>query len=345
MTAAIRLSPRCSIVLLLALLAACGQQRAPITISGAAQGTQYHVTVTQMPHDLDAAQIRAAMRDVIDTIDRQMSSWRDDSELSRFNAAPANQWIEVSPALASLVSAAADIGYTTDGAFDITVQPVLSVWGFGPGVTRPTRMPDREEIASAREKTGLGLLDIRTDPPALRKKKTGVELDIAGLAQGYTVDRMAQHLDRLGAEHYLVELGGGLFARGSKQDDQPWQIGVEKPAAARRVVDRVVRLEDQGMTTSGDYRDFFEIDGHRYSHTIDPRTGRPVAHDLRAVTAIADNAMQADAMATALLVMGPKAGLAYANANDIAAFFVQGDTRGYTRKSSQAFQPYLETRQ
>jgi len=336
------LSIRWSVLIVLCLLAACDERSAPIKITGPAQGTQYHVTVTQSSDALGEKRVRGAMRSVVDTVDRQMSGWRDDSELSQFNVAPAGQWIEVSPALARLVRKALEIGHDTGGAFDITMQPVLAVWGFGPGVARPTRVPKREEITEAREKSGLGLVEVRTDPPALRKKKSGVELDLAGIAQGYTVDRMAQRLDDMGADHYLVELGGELYARGSKAEDEPWRIGVEKPAAGTRVVDRVIGIIDVGMTTSGDYRDFFEIDGRRYSHTIDPRTGRPVAHDLRAVTVIADDAMRADALATALLVMGPDQGMEYANAHELAALFVQGEAGAYTRSSSKAFQPYLE---
>lgn len=334
-----------AMLLTVVLLSGCERTREPIRVSGPAQGTSYTVTVTQPPEDLDAQHTRQAMRAVIDRIDRQMSSWRDDSEISRFNAAPANEWVSVSPALANLARQALTIGHDTGGAFDVTVGPILKIWGFGAGADQPTRLPTRDEVNAAREKTGIGLIDVRQQPPALRKKQADATLDLAGLAQGYTVDRMADRLDELGAKHYLVELGGELYARGTKEGSNTWRIGVEKPEAGVRAIDRVVGIQDVGMTTSGDYRDFFEIDGHRFSHTIDPRTGRPVAHDLRAVTVIADDAMTADAMATALLVMGPDAGLRYANEHAIAALFVSGNKDGYTESNSKAFQPYLEESQ
>lgn len=330
-------------VLVAVLSIGCEADRGPIVLSGPAQGTSYHVTITEAPGRLNADRARAAMREVIDTIDRRMSTWRDDSELSRFNAGPANEWVSVSPALARLVRRALRIGRETDGAFDVTIGPVLRIWGFGADADRPERLPTREELDAARENTGIGLVDLRLEPPALRKKRAGTRLDLAGLAQGYTVDRMAERLDELGAKRYLVELGGELFARGRKSEDGTWRIGVEKPQAGIRAIERVVELDDAGMTTSGDYRDFFEIDGRRFSHTIDPRTGRPVAHDLRAVTVVAESAMRADAMATTLLVMGPETGLRYADAHDIAALFVTGGTEaGYTESNSQAFKPYLK---
>ena len=332
-------------ILLLALttlLAACDESREPIRVSGPAQGTSYSVTVMNPPARLSQAELKDRLGEVIARIDGQMSTWRDDSEVSRFNAAAANEWVPVSADLAQLTREALAIGRETNGAFDVTLGPILSVWGFGADAERPTRLPNTDELAAAREKTGIGLVEVRDEPPALRKKSSAVTLDVAGLAQGYSVDRIAEELERFGAHRYLVELGGELYASGNKQGRTPWRIGVEKPEAGTREIERVVGLADAGMTTSGDYRDFFEIDGRRFSHTIDPRTGRPVAHDLRSVTVIAEDAMTADAMATALLVMGAEAGRAYADVHDIAALFVSGEAQGYTEEHSKAFEPYLK---
>ena len=327
----------------LTLLAACsGEEREPIAVSGPAQGTTYSVTIMQPPAELDRARVKAAMDELIENIDAQMSTWRDDSEIARFNAAPQGEWVPVSPEFAQLTRRALALGRDTNGAFDVTLAPILKVWGFGAGATEPTRLPTADELAAAREHTGLGLVEVRDQPPALRKRGAGVTLDLAGLAQGYTVDLMAKRLDELGAKRYLAELGGELYAKGNKTGRSPWRIGVEKPKAGPREIERVVGLADAGMTTSGDYRDYFEIDGRRFSHTIDPRTGRPVAHDVRAVTVIAKDATLADAMATALLVMGEKAGLRYADEHDLAALFVSGDAPAYTEAYSKAFEPYIE---
>lgn len=330
------------IVGLLALSACSNEAQEPIRLSGPAQGTTYSITVMSPPRELKRDKLQAAVTKVIDRIDREMSTWRDDSEISKFNAADAGEWIDVSAELAELTARALEIGRATNGAFDVTLAPVLRIWGFGAGADRPSRLPDADELAAAREKTGIGRIEVRRDPPALRKKTPGLKLDLAGIAQGYTVDRLADRLDKMGAQRYLVELGGELYARGRKQGRTPWRIGVEKPESGTRQIERVVELADAGMTTSGDYRDYFEIDGRRFSHTIDPRTGRPVAHDLRAVTVIAKDATTADAMATALLVMGPQAGRDYANAHGLAALFVRGSAQAYNESHSQDFAPYLK---
>ncbi|GAB3682502.1 FAD:protein FMN transferase [Salinisphaera aquimarina] len=323
------------------LVAACGKPAEPIQIGGPAQGTTYKITVME-PGRVDADAVRAAARRVIDDIDRQMSTWRDDSEVSKFNAAKADTWIPVSPALAQVTQRALAIGRDTGGAFDVTLGPILRIWGFGAEADAPQHLPTRAELDAAREKTGIGLIEVRSDPPALRKKSADATLDLAGLAQGFTVDRIAAALEKLGLSHFLVELGGELYAHGSKSDQRPWRIGVEKPESGVRAIERVVGLKNAGMTTSGDYRDYIELDGHRFSHTIDPRTGRPVAHDLRAVTVIAADALTADAMATALLVMGPQVGMRYADKHEIAALFVSGHEGAYTEEGSNAFKPYLK---
>lgn len=335
------------LVALLVFVAGCtdDQARDPIRISGPAQGTTYSVTVMNPPPRMTREELEKATTRIIDKIDRQMSTWRDDSEISKFNAADAGRWIDVSPGLAQLTARALEMGRETNGAFDVTLAPVLAVWGFGSGATRPTKLPNADELAAAREKTGIGLIEVRTKPPALRKKSPFMQLDLAGIAQGYTVDRLADQLDRMGAQRYLVELGGELYAGGSKQDGKPWRIGVEKPESGVREIERVVNLADAGMTTSGDYRAYFELDGRRFSHTIDPRTGRPVAHDLRAVTVVAVDATTADAMATALLVMGPEAGRRYADNHDIAALFVRGHEQAYTETHSKGFTRYLKDSQ
>lgn len=329
-------------LLLWAGLTGCEKPREPIRLSGTAQGTTYSVTVMNPPEGVTRAGLTSRLQTLLAQIDAQMSSWREDSEISRFNKAPAGEWVSVSPELAQLTAQALELARRTEGAFDVTLAPVLAVWGFGPKAEVPARLPTADELAAAREQTGVGHIDVRRDPPALRKTEAGVKLDLAGLAQGYSVDRMAAVLDELGADRYLVELGGELYARGNKKGRTPWRIGVEKPKAGAREIERVIGLSDAGMTTSGDYRDFFEIEGRRFSHTIDPRTGRPVAHELRAVTVVAKDSMTADAMATALLVMGPRAGLQYANAQGLAALFVSGSAGAYDESYSKAFEPYLK---
>lgn len=331
-----------------ALLAACGGGPVVLEISGPAQGTTYSIQVVAPPGDLDEAALRRTAGDELAAVDRLLSTWRDDSELARFNAAPTDEWFPVSAELAALVDRALTVGRETGGAFDVTLAPLLELWGFGPGGGQTRRVPADAEIGRARERTGPGLVEVRREPPALRKTRDGVALTLDGIAQGYTVDRLAARLDALGAGRYLVELGGELYGRGRNPRGEPWTVGVELPVPEVRRLWGAVEIDGVGMTTSGDYRDFFEVDGRRFSHTLDPRTGRPVSHDLRSVTVIASSTAAADALATALLVMGPEAGPAHARERGLTALFISGGvgagahtaiaTGGFERYSTQSLQ-------
>lgn len=328
------------VVLLVTALAACGRGPEVLEISGPAQGTTYSIQVVAPAEGLDEAALRAAAEDELATVDRLLSTWRNDSELARFNQAPADAWFPVSAELAGLVARSLEIGRETGGAFDITLAPLLELWGFGPKGGGTYRIPEADEIESARARTGLALVEVRREPPALRKTRDGVVLTLDGIAQGYTVDRLAARLDALSAERYLVELGGELYGRGRNRRGEPWTVGVEQPLPGVRRLRGAVGIDGVGMTTSGDYRDFFEADGRRFSHTLDPRSGRPVAHDLRSVTVIAPSAAAADALATALLVMGPENGPAYAREHGLAALFISGDDGAYTEIETRGFERY-----
>ncbi|WP_353254277.1 FAD:protein FMN transferase [Salinisphaera sp. PC39] len=312
-----------------------------LEISGPAQGTTYSVQVVAPPDGLDEAKLRATVEAELAAVDELLSIWRDDSHLARFNGAPAERWVPVPAELVELVARSLEIGRRTDGAFDITVAPLLRLWGFGPEAAGPRHVPGDAAIREARARTGPDMIGTRREPPALRKARAGVLVSLDGIAQGYTVDRLADRLDAAGADRYLVELGGELFGRGRNARGESWTIGVEEPTPGVRRLRGTVGIDGVGMTTSGDYRDFFEADGERYSHTIDPRTGRPADHDLRSVTVIARSAADADGLATALLVLGPDAGLAYAREHDLAALFIAGDDDGYTGTATAAFERYM----
>ena len=173
-----------------------------------------------------------------------------------------------------------------DGAFDVTVGPLVNLWGFGPA-GQPRRVPSQGEIEQLLQTTGYQLLETRAAPPAMRKQHADVQVDLSAIAKGYAVDEVAHLLDRLGAQHYMVEIGGEVRTRGKRSDGNAWRIALESPVAGTREVLRIIPLSDLAMATSGDYRNYFELDGVRYSHTIDPRTGWPVAHELTAASVIA----------------------------------------------------------
>jgi thiamine biosynthesis lipoprotein len=321
------------------LLPGCGPgpQQAVLALRGATMGTTYSV---QIPEDPAVAFDRAALAERIKAllaeINALMSTYQPDSELSRFNASASTDWIPASPELVAVIAAAQEVSRASDGAFDATVGPLVNLWGFGPRVTADA-LPTDAEIAAARALVGWQKLRLRDEPPALRKARPDLYVDLSAIAKGYAVDRVAEVLEAAGITNYLVEIGGELRGRGVNGRGEPWRIAIERPDTERRAIFRVVALQDLGMATSGDYRNFFEVDGERYSHTIDPASGRPVGHRLASVTVLADAAMDADAWATALLVLGPERGMALADAQGIAALFIEHAADALRATASQAF--------
>ncbi|MDT0617865.1 FAD:protein FMN transferase [Salinisphaera sp. P385] len=314
-------------------------------LTGPAQGTTYTVTVVDPPAAVSRNEIDQAIRQTLDEIDAALSTWRQDADISRFNRATSDEWVEVSSMLAGLVQRSLALGDSTDGRFDVTLKPVLALWGFGPGAETPASVPDAAVIEQVLARTGSGRVDVRPTPPGLRKSAADLQLELSGIAQGYSVDALRDLLADRGLDRFLVELGGELYGQGRNPDGRAWQVGVEAPVAGRRDISRVVPLDGQGISTSGDYRDFFELDGQRFSHTIDPTTGRPVTHDLRSVTVLHDSTEMADGLATALLVMGPEAGLAFARERELAALFIRGEEGAYTSVTTKAFDRLTEVKQ
>jgi thiamine biosynthesis lipoprotein len=284
-------------------------------------GTTFSVKVIAPPADLDLASLQHEIQDTLDAINQAMSTYLDDSELSLFNTSSSTDWVEVSTELCHAVEAAQVISQFTDGAFDVTVGPLVNLWGFGPleSVATP---PGDERIARTMDDTGHTKLHTDCGKPALRKDVSGLNIDLSAFAKGHAVDRVADLLDERALIDYLVEIGGELRLRGLNGKSEKWAIAIETPDRTARSVQTVLDLTDTGMATSGDYRNYFEHNGNHYSHTIDPRTGRPVTHNGASVTVVADTAAFADAAATALLVMGPEAGLALAERESIAAYFL-----------------------
>jgi len=324
-------------------LAACdgAEARKPVVIRGATMGTSYSVTLPSRSGGIDVRGLETGISGVLETVNAQMSTFRTDSELSRFNAAASDAAFAVSPDTARVVRQALDIGRMTDGAFDPTIGPLVDLWGFGAPGAR-SGVPSQGEIDDAYTRVGYrGVAALQT-PSALLKDRPRIRIDLSGIAKGFGVDAVARLLEQADIGYYLVEIGGEVRARGYSPRGDIWRVGIERPdGVARR---RVVGLDGNGLATSGDYRIFFESDGVRYPHIIDPRSGRPVGHGLASVTVIAKTAMQADALSTALMVMGPKHGFELAQRNAIAAFFISKTDGGFKEAATQPFLKYLITR-
>jgi thiamine biosynthesis lipoprotein len=326
------------------LLSACGRPPREVVLTGPTMGTTWTLRVVPGEGAADPETLRELVQGTLDEVDAAMSTYRPDSAVSRFNVSPSTDWVGVPASLAALVAEALRIGELTGGAFDITVSPVVTLWGFGNAVRREQPPTDRE-VAAAQADTGQHHLAVRLEPPALRKARPGLTLDLDSIAPGYAADLLAERLEAAGQRRYMIDIGGELRVRGHNARGEPWRIGIERPEALQRSVERVIRLEDGAVSTSGDYRDFFESAGVRYSHTIDPRSGRPVAHGLASVTVLRPTAAEADGIATALTVLGPVEGYELAERLGWAALFIERTPDGFRHRETGAFKQAAQTRE
>jgi len=315
-------------------LAGCDSSPEIIKISGTKMGTSYNITVVAdqpAPADLEQ-RIEAAL----DFIDQSMSTYKADSEISHFNAQSVAEPQMISPQFADVLDVSKLIWEQSAGAFDPTVGPLVDLWGFGP-VPTDDLVPSDEQIAQALATVGYQHLSIDMQ---IISKAAPIRLDLSAVAKGYAVDQVADLLEMLALPDYLVEIGGEMRLGGSNPKGQPWRIAVEMPAVIPQV-QRVIAAHDVAIATSGDYRNYFEQDGVRYSHTIDPRTGKPIGHSLASVTVVAETCAEADAWATALMVLGEEQGMVLAEELGLAIYMLVKDGEGFKALSSEAFAPYL----
>lgn len=303
---------------------ACASREPPpqaLELSGATMGTTYRVTLPGARPD-DGA-IGAAVRQALERVDALMSTYRADSEVSRLNRHESSEPLAVSAETHAVLSAAQAVSSATGGAFDVTVGPLVDAWGFGPPET--SEPPSAETVRGLMERTGWQKLVLDTQSPAVRKTVPQLRIDLSAIAKGYAVDLVAEALERLGHRNYLVEVGGEVRAAGRRDAGRPWRIGVERPESTGRGVHRILQLSDTAVATSGNYRNFREADGQRFGHVLDPRTGRPTANRVVSATVLDPSAMRADALATALLVLGESEGMALAEREDLAVLLLVED--------------------
>ena len=320
---------------MLACVAACSRTPETLQLSGPTMGTTYSISIASLPEGVARASVEAAVAAVLEEADRHLSGWNEQSELARFNAAPGTEWQPVSPVLFAALEQAILISRDTGGAFDVTVGPLVKAWGFGAGAEPDPPAPSAAALARLLGEVGYARLELRRRPPALRKSVPGLAIDLDGIAPGWAVDRIVERLEALGVRDYMVELGGEVRARGLNPQGRRWRIAVETPVTGERRAYAVIELDGVGVSTSGDYRDYREVDGRRISHTVDPRTGMPVTHGLASVTVVRDSVAEADAWATALTVLGPEEGMALARARGLAVLFIQRGATDATFVESQ----------
>lgn len=323
----------------LLLLAGCsaGETALPAyELSGSAMGTSWNTIIVAPPETVDRDRLRDGIAATLETLEASMSTWRPASELSRFNANPGTGWIPVSRTLCDAVAAAQSVSRMTGGAFDVTVGPLVNLWGFGPDDTG-SRPPAALPLTAARARVGYSQLDTDCTVPALRKARGDVYVDLSAFAKGYAVDAVAELLEAEGVHNYLVEIGGELRLRGMNARRGDWRVAIEVPERSGRGVQKILDVTDTAVATSGDYRNFYEYDGRYYSHTIDPASGEPVTHTGASATVLAERAAIADGLATALMVMGPDAGIAFADRANIAVYILARRGAAFEALASRRF--------
>ena len=313
--------------------------------TGSTMGTTFTVKVVATQRDAPrVGGLLVSIEAALEAVDAKMSHYRPDSEISRFNRFHATTPFAMSPETIAVIGQAVEISRLSGGAFDITVAPLVDAWGFGPAGPA-TAAPSEAALAGLRRRVGYAQLEIDREASTIRKRHPGITSDLSAIAKGHAVDRVAAALAEAGITDYLVEVGGELRAGGHNETGAAWRVAIERPLTGPPAVQRVVELRDRALATSGEYRNFYELDGQRVSHTIDPRSGRPVTHRVGSVSVVAERCVQADGIATALEVLGPDEGYRLAVERGWAALFVIRNPDGtFRERLTPAFAALVEER-
>lgn len=327
-------------------LSGCLKQTETHTLHGNTMGTNYTVRYRHGGKLPDETAVQAGLERVLEEVNRQMSTYREDSEITHFNRMSAAEGsFPISPDFAEVVAEALRINRISNGALDVTIGPLVNLWGFGPEKSTHTE-PTQAQIRAILPAVGVDKLQLNraTTPPTLAKTNDKVYLDLSSIAKGFGVDRVAAYLDSLGIGHYMVEIGGEVRTKGQNAAGQAWRIGIEQPQTSQTGTGMiVVGLDNLALATSGDYRNFrTDSQGRRLSHIIHPSTRQPIGHNLASVSVIADTAMTADALSTALFVLGEEQGMELAERDNLAVFMIIRTPDGFVGKMSPAFQNILE---
>ncbi len=314
---------------------------APVHFDGNIFGTFYQVTVMDPLTQGEAQALEEGFKAELESVDQAMSTYREDSELIAFNEAPLEQWQPLSNELIEVLAISQSVAEASQGAFDITVGDLVNLWSFGPGA-RPKEIPADDVLADRLAQVGFDAVEVDTQQMQARRNRD-VFVDLSGVAKGHATDRVAAYLEQQGLQHYLVNIGGELMARGLRDEDAqtPWQIGIEVPEDGQQRAQHIIPLVNMSVATSGDYRNYYEADGKRFSHTIDPRTGQPVTHQLASVSVLHPSNAWADAWATAMMVVGGQKALELATENNLKVLLLVRDGEQWRSIASPEFVSYF----
>lgn len=305
-------------------------------------GTQWRVSLAGVAAER-RAELQQAIQQQLDADDHTLSTWKSDSVLSRFNQYQGSAPQPVSADMADIVTLALRIGHLTGGAMDITVGPLVNLWGFGPG-KQPVKTPDAAQIAAAKALTGLQHLQViqRADGAWLQKDLPGLYVDLSTMGEGYATDHLARLMEQQGISRYLVSVGGAVLTRGRNADDKPWRVAIQQPTDKQQAVEAIVDLQGHGISTAGSYRNYYELNGKRLSHIIDPASGEPIQHRLVSATVIATTALEADGWDTGLMVLGEQQAQALALREHLAVYLIVKTDDGYRHWMSPQFRTFIQ---
>ncbi|MDI3434687.1 FAD:protein FMN transferase ApbE [Klebsiella sp. V115_8] len=330
------------------LFSGCDSATTPATpastatvLDGKTMGTFWRVSVIGVD-EAKAQALRAKVQAQLDADDRLLSTWKNDSALMRFNhAADTRPW-PVSEAMVDIVTLSLRIGAKTDGAMDITVGPLVNLWGFGPD-KQPVATPDAQAIVAAKARTGLQHLQVinQSGRQFLQKDIPDLFVDLSTVGEGYAADHLARLMEQEGISRYLVSVGGALVSRGMNGEGKPWRVAIQKPTDRENAVQAIVDINGHGISTSGSYRNYYELDGKRISHVIDPQTGQPITHKLVSVTVIAPTALEADGWDTGLMVLGPEKAQQVVREQGLAVYMIVKEGEGFKTWMSPQFRTFL----
>ena len=332
-------------LLMLAMVAGCDKPPAAehpmLEIHGRTMGTFYGVKVVgDFPGGQQALQTQ--VDSLLKHYNDEISTYDPNSSLSKFNQQQTTAPFPVSQDMADIVISAVRVGQRTQGVLDVTVGPLVNLWGFGPD-RRPVKIPTDAQITAARQRVGIQRLhvDVSADHAELRKDIPNMYVDLSTVGEGFGADKIADFLESRGVHNYLVEIAGASRSRGVNAKGEPWKLAIQKPTDELDEVQAIVKPDGRAISTSGSYRNYYELNGQRYSHIIDPSTGKPITHRLVSATVITPTALEADGLDTALMVMGPEKAMAFAKQQHLAVYLVIKTDKGFKAEYSETFKPYL----
>ena len=331
--------PVISFLFLLVFITNCSSPtKEELFLRGSTMGTSYSVRIVEPKEKEILKGIDTEIDSVLVDVNNKMSTYLQSSELSHFNQTKSTDWIEISKDLAHVINTSIGVSKESNSSFDITVGPLVNLWGFGPTQTA-NKMPDNKKIKELLVDVGINKIELDLNDLKIRKKNPDIYCDLSAIAKGFGVDKVGLFLESKGLKNYMVEIGGEVRTKGFNKQNEKWKIGISTPLG--NGLEKVVDIANLSIATSGDYYNYYEVDGVRYSHTIDPRTGRPITHKLASVSVINEDCEKADAYATAIDVMGPEEGYEFALKMKLPIFMIVRKENGFIEKMTPQFEDFI----